>query len=50
MCGLCLGSIGEAVELEETLCDEVLTAREFTCLGDRVSAGGGCDAAVTART
>ena len=26
------------------------TAREFTYLGDRVSAGGGCEAAVTART
>ena len=25
-------------------------AREFTHLGDRVSAGGGCEAAVTART
>ena len=26
------------------------TVREFTYLGDRVSAGGGCGAAVTART
>ena len=26
------------------------TVREFTYLGDRVSAGGGCEAAVTART
>ena len=26
------------------------TVREFTYLGDRVSAGGGCKAAVTART
>ena len=25
---------------EEQLCDEVETVREFTCLGDRVSAGG----------
>ena len=24
--------------------------REFTCLRDRVSAGGGCETAVTART
>ena len=26
------------------------TVMEFTYLGDRVSAGGGCEAAVTART
>ena len=26
------------------------TVREFTYLGDRVSAGGGCEAVVTART
>ena len=31
------------------LCDEVETVREFTYLGDRVSASGGCEAAVTAR-
>ena len=31
-------------------CDEVKTVWEFTYLGDRVSAGGGCEAAVTART
>ena len=36
----------ETVEHEEQLCDEV----EFAYLGDRVSAGGGCEAAVTART
>ena len=29
-------------------CDEVETVREFTYLGDRVCAGGGCEAAVTA--
>ena len=38
------------MEQEETLCDEVDTVREFTYLGDRVSTGGGCEAAVTART
>ena len=32
------------------LCDEVKTVREFTYLGDMVSAGGGCEAAVTAKT
>ena len=31
------------MEQEETLCDEVETVEEFTCLGDRVSAGGGCE-------
>ena len=31
-------------------CDEVDTVREFAYLGDRVSACGGCDSAVTART
>ena len=46
----CEGNIGEAVEQEEKLCDGVETTREFTYLGDRVSAGGGCEAAVTART
>ena len=38
------------MEQEEKLCDDVETVREFTYLGDRVSAGGGCEAAVTART
>ena len=38
------------MEQEEKLCDEVETVKEFTYVGDRVSAGGGCEAAVTART
>ena len=38
------------MEQEEMLHDEVETVMEFTHLGDRVSAGGGCEAAVTART
>ena len=38
------------MEQEEHLCDELETVSEFTYLGDRVSFGGGCDAAVTART
>ena len=33
---------------DEKLCDKVEPAREFTYLGDRVSAGGGCEAAVIA--
>ena len=44
------GNIEEAVEQEEMLCDEVETLREFTYLGDRVSVGGGCEAAVVVRT
>ena len=32
------------------LCDEVETVSEFTYLGDRMSVGGGCEAAVTTRT
>ena len=47
-CRKCKGNIGDAVEQEENLCDEVETVREFTYLGDWVSAGGGCKAAVTA--
>ena len=49
-CRNCDGNIGEAVKQEEKTCDEVETVREFTYLGDMVSAGGGCEAAVTART
>ena len=47
-CKKCEQNIVEAVEQEETLCDEVQAVREFTYLGDSVSAGGGCEAAVTA--
>ena len=39
-CRKCEGNIGEAVEQEEKLCDEVETVSEFTYLGDRVSGGG----------
>ena len=38
------------MDQEEKLYDEVETVREFTYLGDRVSASGGCEAVVTART
>ena len=38
------------MEQEEKLCDDVETVREFTYLGDSVTAGGGCEAAVTACT
>ena len=38
------------MEQEVKLCDEVETVSVFTYLGDRVSAGGGCEVGVTART
>ena len=34
---------------EEKLCDEVETVSGLTCLADRVSAGVGCEVAVTVR-
>ena len=46
----CDGNVGEAVKQEEKLCDEVETVRELTYIGDRVSAGGGCEVAVIVRT
>ena len=49
-CRKCKGNIGEAVDQEEMLCDEVETVREFTYIGDRVSAGGGYEASVVSRT
>ena len=36
------------MEQKEKLCGEGETIGEFTYLGDRVSTGGGCEAAVTA--
>ena len=38
------------MEQEEKLCDEVETVGEFTYIGDRLNACGGCEAAVTAIT
>ena len=49
-CRKCEGNIGETVEQEEKLCDEVEAVQEFAYLGDRVSAGGCCEAAVTVST
>ena len=49
-CRRCEANIGEAVEEEEKLCEYVETVSEFTYLGGRVSAGGGCETALTART
>ena len=50
-CSKCDRNIGEVVEQEEKLCGTVQwKLQEFTYLGDRVSVGGGHEAAVTART
>ena len=40
------GIVQDSVKHEE-LCNEVETVREFTYLGDRVSAGGDCELSVT---
>ena len=37
------------VDLIKKLCNEVETVNGFCCLGDRLNASGGCEAAVTAR-
>ena len=49
-CRKCEGNIGESMEQEVNRCDELETASEITYPGYIVSAGGGCEAAVTART
>ena len=49
-CITCKGNVEQALRLVEKSCDEVETVREFIYLADRLSAGGGCEAAVTAKT
>ena len=49
-CRKCVRNAGEAVEPEDKVCDEVEAVRKLTYLGGRLSAGGGYEAAVTART
>ena len=49
-CRKCEGNIEEAVEQEEKLFDKMKTVRDLTYFGDKISAGGGCEAAVTVRT
>ena len=41
-CKKCEGNIGESVQQEVSLCDEVETVREFMYLGDSVTAGTRC--------
>ena len=38
----------DILEHEENLYDEVKMVREFTCSGDEVSVGEGCETVVTA--
>ena len=49
-CRECEGNIGEAEEYKVKLFDKVVAVREFTYFGERVSSGGRCEAALTART
>ena len=49
MCGRCKKQDDGFMDSVEELCEEVETVRAFCCLGDRVNAGGGCEAAVMAR-
>ena len=48
VCGRCKKE-AEFMDSVEEVCEEVETVRGFCYLGDRVNAGGGCEAAVTAR-
>ena len=49
VCSKCKGIMEGTMDSIEKLCDEVETVNGFCCLGDRVNASGGCEAAATAR-
>ena len=49
LCGRCKKQADGFMDSVEELCEEVETVTGFCYLGDRVNAGGGCEAAVTAR-
>ena len=49
-CSKCEGTMKEAVEQDDELCNEVKTVVEFTCLVGRVSASVGCETAVALGT
>ncbi|XP_044179666.1 uncharacterized protein LOC122961149 [Acropora millepora] len=49
VCGGCKKQADGFMDSVEELCEEMETVRGFCYLGDRVNAGGGCEAAVTAR-
>ena len=48
-CGRCKKQADGFMDSVEELSEEMETVRGFCYLGDRVNAGGGCEAAVTAR-
>ena len=47
-CRTCEDNVGEVVEQEAKLCNELEAVRELTYLFDSVGSGGGFDAAVIA--
>ena len=49
MCGRCKKQANGFMDSVEELCEQVETVRDFCYLGGRENAGGGCEAAVTAR-
>ena len=49
VCSKCKGIMEGKVDSIEKMCDEVETVNGFCYLGDRISSGGGCQVAVTAR-
>ena len=49
VCLECKGTMEGTMDSIEKLCDKVETENGFCNLGDRLNAGGGCEAAVTAR-
>ena len=49
ICRRCEDIGDDKEEPVEVLCDEVETVKGFCCLGERLNAGGGCEAAATAR-
>ena len=50
VCRKCELKIGEVMEQEEMLCDEVESVKEFTYIGYMVNIGKGCETAMTARS
>jgi len=50
VCEKCRGTVEITKEPVNRLCDGVETETGFTDLGDKLTATGGCETAVTART
>ena len=49
-CRNCKGHNKNIEDQKEKLHDDVETVTEFSCLGDRINSGGGCEATITYRT